>query len=107
MLCEKLRTAWSKGDLDGYKSVHHDDYHFVRHSTGETMKRTDMTDDQMKFMMENFKSEKERCIYEDDKVLVEHSHTTFPDGTKEAVMAVHMKKDGLLWRTETGATPLK
>ena len=66
-----------------------------------------MTDEQIKFMMQNFKSVKERCIYEDDKVLVEHPHTTCPDGTKETVMAVHMKKDELLQRTETGATPVK
>ena len=58
--------------MDTYKAVHHDDYLFVRHSTGETIKRSDMTDEQIKFMMQNFKSVKERCIYEDDKVLVEH-----------------------------------
>ena len=28
----------------------------------------------------------------------------FPDGTREAVMAVHMLKDGKIIRTETGAT---
>ena len=28
----------------------------------------------------------------------------FPDGTREAVMAVHTIKDGKIIRTETGAT---
>jgi hypothetical protein len=45
-----------------------------------------------------------RCIYENDDILVEHSLMDFPDGTREAVMAVHTKKDGKVIRTETGAT---
>jgi hypothetical protein len=31
----------------------------------------------------------------------------FPDGTREAVMAVHTKKDGKLIRTETGASLIR
>ena len=49
--------------------------------------------------------EKQRCIYEDENILVEHSFATFGSGTKEAVLAVHTKKDGVIWQTETGATP--
>jgi hypothetical protein len=45
-----------------------------------------------------------RCIYENEDILVEHSVMDFPDGTTEAVMAVHTKKDGKIIRTETGAT---
>jgi hypothetical protein len=45
-----------------------------------------------------------RCIYENDEILVEHSVMDFPDGSTEAVMAVHTKKDGKIIRTETGAT---
>ena len=35
-----------------------------------------------------------------------HWISHFPNGTSDAVMMVHMKKDGILWRTETGSTPL-
>ena len=31
----------------------------------------------------------------------------FQDGTTEAVLTVHLLKDGLLWRTETGSTPIE
>ena len=48
-----------------------------------------------------------RCIYENDEVLVEHSVMDFPDGTREAVLAVHTIRDGRITRTETGATLLK
>ena len=47
---------------------------------------------------------RDRCIYENDDVLVEHSLMDFPDGSREAVMGVHVKKDGLIFKTETGAT---
>ena len=43
---------------------------------------------------------------EDENILVEHSLATFGSGAKEAVLAVHTKKDGLIWQTETGATPI-
>jgi|TARA_A100001011_G_scaffold178354_1_gene187088 hypothetical protein len=36
-----------------------------------------------------------------------HQFNDFENGDKEAVMLVTLKKDGLFWRTETGATPLK
>ena len=42
-----------------------------------------------------------------EEVLVEHRIVTYGSGDREALMLVHLKKDGLLWRTETGATPLK
>ena len=31
----------------------------------------------------------------------------YQDGTTEAVLTVHLLKDGLLWRTETGSTPVE
>ena len=71
------------------------------------MTRDDMSDEMMLGMMQTIKPENQRCIYEDNNILVEHSVTTFASGDKEAVMAVHIKKDGLIWKTETGATPLE
>ena len=59
----------------------------------------------IKFMMST-KYESRRCIYENEDVLVEHRVAKFSSGDREAVLLVHLKKDGLLFRTETGATPL-
>ena len=47
-----------------------------------------------------------RCIYENEDILVEHRVANFSSEDREAVLLVHLKKDGLLFRTETGATPL-
>jgi hypothetical protein len=49
----------------------------------------------------------QRCLYENEEIMVEHSLMTFPDGTSEAVMVVNLLKDGKIIRTETGATPIK
>ena len=107
MLFEKMHSAWKTSDLEGWKSCHHSGYTFVSHAMGKTMTRDDMSDEMMLGMMQTIKPENQRCIYEDNNILVEHSVTTFASGDKEAVMAVHIKKDGLIWKTETGATPLK
>ena len=47
-----------------------------------------------------------KCCYENDDILVVHNVISFPDGSKEAVLACHMKKDEKIISTETGATPL-
>ena len=52
-------------------------------------------------------SYKQRCLYENDEIMVEHSFMKFPDGTSEAVLVVNYIKDGKIIRVETGATPVK
>ena len=51
-------------------------------------------------------AEKVRCIYENDEILVTHQFNTYKSGDKEALMIVSLKKDGLIWKTETGATEM-
>ena len=48
-----------------------------------------------------------KCCYENEEVLVIHNVLVFPDGSKEAVLACHKKKDGKIIHTETGATPIE
>ena len=50
--------------------------------------------------------EKHRCIYENDDIIVEHQILSYGSGDREALMLVHQLKDGLMWRSETGITPL-
>jgi hypothetical protein len=57
--------------------------------------------------MEVLVQENHRCIYENDDILVTHSFNTYKSGDKEALLMVSLKKDGLLWRSETGATEIK
>ena len=53
---------------------------------------------------EKLKFEENRCIYENEDILVMHSIGHFPDGTKEAIMAVHTLSNGKIVKTESGAT---
>ena len=106
MLYEKLMSAWKACDISSWRSCYHQDYTFVSHANGTTMAAGDMSDEMMLGMMQTTTLEKQRCIYEDENILVEHSFATFGSGAKEAVLAVHTKKDGLIWQTETGATPI-
>jgi len=56
---------------------------------------------------DNFKREKVRFIYENDDIVVTHSIITFPNGTIDALIYVGILKDGELFRSETGSTPIK
>ena len=107
MIYDKWIKAWTEADVATYKSLHHEDWEFKFHSTGNIMRSGDMSDEQLESMMQKNVNENMRCIYENDDILVVHSFATFPSGDKESVLMVHKKKDGLLWRTETGATAIK
>ena len=50
------------------------------------------------------KFEENRCIYENDNILVMHSIGNFPDGTKEAIMTVHTLSNVKIVKIESGAT---
>ena len=60
------------------------------------------------FMMNNadFVTHESRCLYENDEAMVTHGVMSFPDGTREAVLAYNQIKDGKVIRLETGATLL-
>ena len=47
-----------------------------------------------------------RCLYENEDLMVEDQIVTYSSGDREALMLVHLLKEGLIWRTESGATPL-
>ena len=62
--------------------------------------------DQMINWMVAANVEKHRCIYENDDTIIEHQIISYESGDREALMLVHQLKNGLMWRTESGATPL-
>ena len=104
-LYDTMTKALDERDAGMYTDLFHGDYEFVRHQSGTSMDREQMVE-MMEMMMSNEKVvvRDARCVYENDEILVEHSLMDFPDGTTEAVMSVHILKDGLIIRTETGAT---
>ena len=104
---EQWEEAWNKNDAAAWIALLHEDYQFKFHSNGKVMKKSDMTLEMMTAAMTNESVTNRRCLYENDDICGIHQFNDFENGDKEAVMLVTLKKDGLFWRTETGATPLK
>ena len=100
---------WKEGadnrDAERMIACLHEAYCFVRHQSDTSLNRAEMSE-----MLRGFMSSdavvirSQRCLYENDDVLVEQSVMDFADGSTEAILSCHHKKDGLLVRTETGAT---
>ena len=105
-LYDIMAKAKANRDIEAFNRCYHDDWEFKFHSSGRIVRRGDNTDEQTLERWDTFKVEDDRCLYENEDILVTHSIVHFPHGSTDAVMMVHMKKDGLLWRTETGSTPM-
>ena len=105
-LYDIMAKAKADRDINAFNRCYHDDWEFKFHSSGRIVRRGDNTDEQTLERWDTFKVKNDRCLYENEDILVTHSIVHFPNGSTDAVMMVHMKKDGLLWRTETGSTPM-
>ena len=102
-------AKWAGGiadrNADALIECLHDDYQFVRHQSGTTMNKAEMSE-----MLKGFMSNdavvvhSQRCLYENDEVMVEQSVMDFADGSREAVLGFNQLKDGKIIKTETGAT---
>ena len=103
---EKMRDARRAGDVKAYTDLMHDDCVFVRHQSGTTMNKAEVTELLQNMMANGGSFGEERCVYENDDILVLHSINDYPDGSREAVLAAYSLKDGKITRLETGATPL-
>ena len=106
-LFEKMEAALQAGDVVAVASFYHDDFEMKMHSNGAVITKEQWKEGAASiFKNSNFKREDSRCIYENDDIIVSHAIMTFPNGSKDAVMWVATKKDGLIHRVETGSTPL-
>ena len=105
-LYDRMTKTKANQDIGAFNSCYHDDWEFKFHSSGRIVRRGDDTEEQTLERWDTFKVENDRCLYENEDILVTHSIVHFPNGSTDGVMKVHMKKDELLWRTETGSTPM-
>ena len=105
---DKLMNAFDNMNADAVMEFYHSDYTFLRHQTDTVLALSEWAP-MMRDMIESGKMEiiSSKCCYENEEVLVIHNVISFPDGSKEAVLACHKKKDGKIVQTETGATPLR
>ena len=101
-LLQKLFDAEENKDLEKYNEVLSADYYWLQHSTGKHIAREELG---KWFMSDDApKTESQRIIYENDEIGVAHFFVTFKDGSRQAVLAVYIIRDGKIIRSETGAT---
>ena len=104
---QKWSTAIANRDAEAAIACLHDDYTFLRHQSGSTMNKSQMAEMLRGFMSsDSVVVHAQRCLYENDEVMVEHSVMDFADGSREAIIGFNGLKDGLIVHTETGATPV-
>ena len=106
IFAKDINKKWKEKDITAFVECHNEDYELVTHSTREVKKMEDIDWNKMMEWMVAANVEKHRCIYENDDIIVEHQIISYGSGDREALMLVHQLKDGLMWRTESGATPL-
>ena len=100
---------WLKGietrNADALIELLHEDFEFVRHQSGASLNKAQMSE-MMRQMVSNklVVPKAQRCLYENEEVLVDHSVMKFPDGTAEAILRCSLLKDGKMIKSETGAT---
>lgn len=108
MLYEKMVKTNENKDVDAFLDMIDEEFVMVSHQN-----KTERTKQEFAEMVHAMMSSdsleltEQRCIYENDDIMVEHSFMSFPDGSKEAVLAVWSKSNGKFVRVETGATPIK
>ena len=100
-------AAREANDMEAYAATFHDDYQFIMHLDNSTMDK-EKSMEMFTFMMnsDDFVTHESRCLYESNEAMVTHGVMSFPDGTREAVLAFHKIKDGQIITMETGATLL-
>ena len=107
-LYEKWFNAFHTKDIEAAKALLHEDYTFVRHQSGTTMNKAQTMEMMKAFMSSDHMTvHNQRCLYENDEVMVEHSVIDFPDGSTEALLSFYKIEDGQFIRCETGATLIK
>ena len=104
---EAQEAAQKNKDIEAYAATMHDDFEFIMHLDNSKMNK-EQTMEMFSFMMssDDFVTHESRCLYESDEAMVTHGVMSFPDGTREAVLAFNQIKDGRVIRLETGATLL-
>ena len=104
---EKFNEAWESRNIDKLAEYFHPDWEFHMHSTGAVIKLEEWKEFFGKMLQNpDVKRDNVRCIYENEDILVMHSIGTFPNGSRDAMMYVGLKRDGKIYRSETGSTPL-
>tara|TARA_Y100001935_G_C17266588_1_gene489510 strand:+ start:219 stop:563 length:345 start_codon:yes stop_codon:yes gene_type:complete len=110
-LFKVIVNSFDAKDVNAFIGLLHEDFVMVSHQTKTEIPRAQWIEiitgmyEGMKIGSMEFS--KNRCIFENEKILVMHQIGKFSDGTKEAILVAHILKEGKIMKTETGATPIE
>jgi len=98
------QAAFESADVNALGNILHEDFTFTPHVGNAVMTKKDV----LAFAGSGgVKTESHRVLYENEEVGVEHAIAHFSNGSdSEAVLSFHCFKDGKIFSTETGATPI-
>ena len=91
-------------DADALIGLLHEDFAFVRHQSGASLNKAQMSELMRQMVSNNVVPKAQRCLYENEEVLVSHGIMNFPDGTTEAILRFDLLKHGKIINPDTGAT---
>ena len=106
MLFEKYKQSWKTRDIEAFTSIIDPEIEIIMHSTGGVIDPDLWLERITAVVLSDAYAENIRCLYENDDIMVVHQITNSANGTRDAVMYVFTKTEGMLTRVETGATPL-
>jgi len=106
LLFEKYKKFWEQGDIEAFTSIIHADIEIIMHSTGGVIDYDLWMERISAVVLSEANAENIRCLYENHDILVVHQITNAANGSRDAVIYVFTKEDGMLTRLETGVTPL-
>ena len=106
MLFKKYNKFWEDGDIEASTSIIDPDIKIIMHSTGGAIDYDLWMERITAVVLSNAYAENIRCLYENDDIMIVHQITNAANGTRDAILYVFTKKDGMLVKLETGATPL-
>ena len=107
MLYDKMVETNENRDVDAFLNLIDDDFIMVSHQTKTQRSKKDFAEMVSAMMSsDNLEVTNQRCVYENDDILIQHNFMSYPDDTRQAVMLVSILKDGKIISLESGATSL-
>lgn len=102
----KYKKFWEEGDIEAFTSMIDPDIEIFMHSTSGVIDYDLWMERITAVVLSNTHAENIRCLYENDEIMVVYKVTKVATATRDAVLNVFTKKDGMLAKLETGVIPL-
>ena len=103
----EMEAAMRADDVDRYIALMDEEFEYVRHKSRDTLGRDQMADLLRRVWGNGNRTIEElRCLYENEDILVVHTRLAFASGSREGAMIVNLKKDGKIFRIESGVSDL-